>query len=125
MKLTLPLLAVILTLFLGGCKEDSPALEQGVRMDLCVRNDSALDIANVIVQSGERRERFGVVGAGFGKTIAFGFGQVEQTITIEWMVDVPEAKPELATIALPMPTDGEVTLVYQKDGTWTAVQIVP
>ena len=87
-------------------------------MDLCVENDTDKKIY-VLVHYGNRREDFGVVGAGAGKTIGFGFGQTGQKISVEWTVEDMHGKKLNAALPMPMPTKGEVTLTYQKDGTWT------
>ena len=104
-------------LVFSGCGE-TPEKPKGVRMDLCVRNDSANDIL-AVVHSGERHEDFGVVGKGTGATIGFGIGVVGETVKVEWTIDKPNESKQSVTLALPDPTDGEVTLTYQKDGTWT------
>ncbi len=87
-------------------------------MDLCVRNANSKKIY-ATVHSGSRHEDFGVVGTGFGKTIGFGFGQVGQTVKVEWTVEELGGPKQTAELALPAPTNGEVTLTYQADGTWT------
>ena len=89
-------------------------------MDITVRNASSENIY-VVVNSGARHEDFGVVGAGFGKTIGFGITPVGQTVTMDWSVGNPDAAKRTATQALPMPVNDEVTLTYRADGTWTTV----
>lgn len=106
-----------------GCGE-APAQPAGVRMDITVRNATSEKIY-VVVNSGARHEDFGVVGAGFGKTIGFGVTPVGQTITMDWSVGNPDAAKRTATLALPAPVNDEVTLTYQADGTWTTVPPVP
>jgi hypothetical protein len=93
-------------------------------MDICVRNDSSKDIY-AVAHSGSRHEDFGVIGAGFGKTIGFGLGQVGQTVTMEWTVEDLHGPKQSATLALPAPTNGEVTVTYQADGTWTTAHAKP
>ena len=106
-------------LSMTGCNDDSPPMQPpSVRMDLCVRNASKQNIY-AVVQTGSRREDFGIVGAGTGATIGFGFGQVGQTVTVEWTVEDLHGPQQTATLALPEPTQGEVTLTYLADGTWT------
>ncbi len=119
------LLALLGVLFAGsGCGEAPVQPEAGVRMDITVRNSTSENIY-VVVNSGPRHEDFGVVGAGFGKTIGFGVTPVGQTVTMNWSVGNPDAAKRTATLALPAPVNDEVTLTYQADGTWTTVPPVP
>jgi hypothetical protein len=89
MKLSALLIMIGVLLAGTGCGE-APAQPAEVRMDITVRNASSENIY-VVVNSGARHEDFGVVGAGFGKTIGFGITPVGQTVTMDWSVGNPDA----------------------------------
>jgi hypothetical protein len=124
MRLTLLALTTVQMLALSGCGSEVPAQPTGERMDLCVRNDSQKKIY-AVVHSGSRHEDFGVVGPRTGATIGFGFGAVGQNVKVEWTVEDLHGPKQNATLALPAPTNGEVTLTYQVDGTWTTAPPKP
>jgi hypothetical protein len=107
----------------SGCGE-AQAQPAGVRMDITVRNTTPQNIY-VVVNSGARHEDFGVVGAGFGKTIGFGVTPVGHTLTLDWSVGDPGGAKRTVTLALPAPVNDEVTLTYQGEGKWTTVPSAP
>jgi hypothetical protein len=60
LKLVLLALTAVHMLVLSGCGGEAPAQPTGVRMDICVRNDSSKDIY-AVAHSGSRHEDFGVM----------------------------------------------------------------
>ena len=116
---TQPLFLSIMTIvFFGGCGPVTQSPNNS--RDLCIRNETNQDII-VSIQTGTRRETFGVVSPNAGKTIGFGSGTTGEKITVLWQIDTLKNPQLSVTLPVPDPTNGKVTLTYQKDGTWTTI----
>lgn len=121
LQMQMLVLGWVIALLTTGCGGQEPAVPLQPVIDLCVRN-AGKELLFVIVKSGDRREDFGVIGVGAGKTIGFGRGTIGATITVQWSIDRLNAPQQTAEVPVPALTGtwGELAVEHQADGTWTA-----